>query len=142
VADDLSVRYCRAVQGDQLSRQNISSGYAFEDTYGYSRAVRVGNQVFVSGTTARPPQLGGDAYVQAKAALAMIAEALAKAGARMQHVVRTVVYVIDMADIEHVARAHLDVFDHIRPVSTLVQVSALTPASARVEIEATAIICD
>jgi enamine deaminase RidA (YjgF/YER057c/UK114 family) len=100
------VRYCRAVQGDQLSRQNISSGYAFEDTYGYSRAVRVGNQVLVSGTTARPPQLGGDAYVQAKAALAMIAEALAKAGAGMQHVVRTVVYVIDMADIEHVARAH------------------------------------
>jgi enamine deaminase RidA (YjgF/YER057c/UK114 family) len=125
-----------------LSRQNISSGYPFEDTYGYSRAVRVGNQVFVSGTTARPPQLGGDAYVQAKAALAMIAEALAKAGAGMQHVVRTVVYVIDMADIEHVARAHSEVFDQIRPVSTLVQVSALTPAFARVEIEATAIICD
>ncbi len=125
-----------------MSRQNISSGYAFEDTYGYSRVVRVGNQVLVSGTTARAPQLGGDAYVQAKAALAMIAEALAKAGAGMQHVVRTVVYVIDMADIEHVARAHSEVFDQIRPVSTLVQVSALTPASARVEIEATAIICD
>lgn len=125
-----------------MSRQNISSGYGFEDVYGYSRAVRVGNQVLVSGTTARAPQLGGDAYVQAKAALAMIAEALAKAGAGMQHVVRTVVYVIDMADIEHVARAHSEVFDQIRPVSTLVQVSALTPASARVEIEATAIICD
>jgi enamine deaminase RidA (YjgF/YER057c/UK114 family) len=54
-----------------LSRQNVSSGYDFEDIYGYSRAVRVGNQVFVSGTTARPPQLGGDAYVQAKAALAV-----------------------------------------------------------------------
>ena len=125
-----------------MSRQNISSGYGFEDAYGYSRVVRVGNQVLVSGTTARAPQLGGDAYVQAKAALAMIAEALAKAGAGMQHVVRTVVYVIDMADIEHVARAHSEVFDQIRPVSTLVQVSALTPASARVEIEATAIICD
>ena len=125
-----------------MSRQNVSSGYAFEDTYGYSRAVRVGNQVFVSGTTARPPQLGSNAYVQAKAALAIIADALAKTGAGMQHVVRTVVYVIDMADTEHIARAHSEAFDQIRPASTLVQVGALTPASARVEIEATAIICD
>ncbi|TAI60703.1 Rid family hydrolase, partial [Bradyrhizobium sp. Leo170] len=89
-----------------MLRQNISSGYAFEDTYGYSRAVRVGNQVFVSGTTARPPQLGGDAYGQAKAALAIIADALAQTGAGMHHVVRTVVYVIDMADTQHIARAH------------------------------------
>jgi len=125
-----------------LSRQNVSSGYAFEGIYGYSRAVRVGNQVFVSGTTARPPQLDGDAYCQAKAALAMIADALAKTGAGMQHVVRTVVYVIDVADTQHVARAHSDVFGQIRPASTLVQVSSLTPASARVEIEATAIVCD
>jgi enamine deaminase RidA (YjgF/YER057c/UK114 family) len=125
-----------------LSRQNIASGYAFEDAYGYSRAVRVGNQVFISGTTARPPQLGSNAYVQAKAALAIIADALAKTGARMQHVVRTVVYVIDMADTEYIARAHSEAFDQIRPASTLVQVGALTPASARVEIEATAIICD
>jgi enamine deaminase RidA (YjgF/YER057c/UK114 family) len=125
-----------------LSRQNISSGYTFEDTYGYSRAVRVGNQVFVSGTTARPPQLGADAYVQAKAALATIADALTKTGAGMQHVVRTVVYVIDMADTQHIARAHSEAFDQIRPATTLVQVSALTPAAARVEIEATAIICD
>jgi enamine deaminase RidA (YjgF/YER057c/UK114 family) len=125
-----------------LLRQNISSGYALEDAYGYSRAVRAGNQVFVSGTTARPPELGGDAYAQAKAALAIIADALAQIGAGMQHVVRTVVYVVDMADTQHIARAHSEVFDQIRPVSTLVQVGALTPASARVEIEATAIICD
>jgi enamine deaminase RidA (YjgF/YER057c/UK114 family) len=125
-----------------LPRQNISSGYGFEDAYGYSRAVRVGNQVFVSGTTARPPELGGDAYTQAKAALAIIADALAKTGAGMQHVVRTAVYVVDMADIQHIARAHSVAFDQIRPVSTLVQVGALTPASARVEIEATAIVCD
>src|SRR6516225_1453797 len=126
----------------RLSRQTVSSGYAFEDIYGYSRAVRVGNQVFVSGTTARPPQLDGNAYLQAKASLAIIAEALAKTGAGMQHVVRTVVYVIDMADTQHVARAHSEAFDQIRPASTLVQVGALTPASARVEIEATAIISD
>jgi enamine deaminase RidA (YjgF/YER057c/UK114 family) len=125
-----------------LPRKNISSGYAFEDVYGYARAVRVGNQVFVSGTTARAPQLDGDAYVQAKAVLAIIAEALAETGAGMQHVVRTVAYVVDMADTHHVARAHSEAFDQIRPVSTLVQVSALTPPSARVEIEATAIIHD
>ena len=125
-----------------MSRQNVSSGYDFEDIYGYSRAVRVGNHVFISGTTARPPQLDGDAYLQAKAALAIIADALAKVGAGMQHVVRTVVYVVDMADAQHIARAHSEAFDQIRPASTLVQVSALTPATVRVEIEATAIICD
>jgi enamine deaminase RidA (YjgF/YER057c/UK114 family) len=125
-----------------LLRQNISSGYALEDAYGYARAVRVGNQVFVSGTTARPPELGGDAYAQAKAALMIIADALAQIGAGMQHVVRTVVYVTDMADTQHIARAHSEAFDQIRPASTLVQVGALSPASARVEIEATAIVCD
>lgn len=125
-----------------MSRQNVSSGYAFEDTYGYSRAVHIGNQVFVSGTTARAPDLDGDAYVQAKAALAIVARALAETGAEMRHVVRTVVYVIDMADAQHVARAHSEAFDQVRPASTLVQVSALAPASARVEIEATAIVLD
>ena len=125
-----------------MVRQNIPSGYAFEDAYGYSRAVRVGAQIFVSGTTARSPDLDGDAYVQAKAALKIIADALAEAGAGLQHVVRTVVYVIDMADIPHIARAHSEAFDLIRPVSTLVQINALTPASARIEIEATAIVCD
>jgi enamine deaminase RidA (YjgF/YER057c/UK114 family) len=125
-----------------LSRQNVPSGYAFEDEYGYSRAVRVGHQVFVSGTTARDPELGGDAYVQAKAVLAIIAGALAEAGAGLQHVVRTVVYVIDIADLHLIARAHLEAFDKFRPASTLVQVGALTPASARVEIEATAIVSD
>ncbi|MBR0963244.1 RidA family protein [Bradyrhizobium diazoefficiens] len=123
-----------------VTRRNISSGYAFEDTYGYSRAVRVGNQVSVSGTTARPPHLDGDAFLQATAALALIADALTEADAGMRHVVRTVVYVIDMADTAHVARAHSEAFDAVRPASTLVQVSALTPASARVEIEVTAII--
>lgn len=125
-----------------MPRQNISSGYDFEDTYGYARAVRVGDQVFVSGTTARPPELGGDAYVQAKGALAIIADALAQAGAGMQHVVRTVVYAIDMADTQQIARAHSEAFDQVRPASTLVQVAGLTPSAARVEIEVTAIVCD
>ncbi|TWD80862.1 enamine deaminase RidA (YjgF/YER057c/UK114 family) [Kribbella amoyensis] len=123
-------------------RTNISSGYAYEETYGYSRAVRVGDQIFVSGTTARAPHLDGDAYEQAQAALATVADALAQAGASLEHVVRTVVYVRDMADADLVARAHSESFGDVRPASTIVQVSALTPATAKVEIEVTAILSD
>jgi enamine deaminase RidA (YjgF/YER057c/UK114 family) len=123
-----------------LTRTNFSSGYPFEDAYGYSRAVRVGNQIFVSGTTARAHHLDGDAYGQMIAALATVATALGEAGAELRHVVRTVVYVLDMADIPQVARAHEETFGQSRPASTLVQVAALTPGSARVEIEVTAVI--
>lgn len=123
-----------------MSRQNIASGYTYEDEYGYSRAVRVGTQVFVSGTTARPPHLDRDAYQQANAVLLILEEALAQAGAGLRHVVRTVVYVVDMADAPLVARAHAEAFGQVRPASTLVQVAALTPNSARVEVEATAVI--
>jgi enamine deaminase RidA (YjgF/YER057c/UK114 family) len=125
-----------------LIRTNFSSGYPFEDTYGYARAVRVGDQVFVSGTTARADHLDGDAYMQMMAAIATVAAALGEAGAELRHVVRTVVYVLDMADIHHIARAHEEAFGEARPASTLVQVAALTPTSARVEIEVTAIIHD
>lgn len=118
------------------------SGYPFEDSYGYARAVRVGDHVFVSGTTARPPALEGDTYVQMLGAIATVAEALAEAGAELRHVVRTVVYVLDMADAHHIARAHRETFGATRPASTLVQVAALTPAQALVEIEATAIVHD
>ena len=123
-----------------MSRQNITSGYAYEVEYGYSRAVRVGNQVFVSGTTARTPHLDGDAYDQAKAVLSIVEEALKEAGAALRHVVRTVVYVVDMADAPLVACAHAETFGEVRPASTLVQVAALTPGTARVEVEVTAII--
>ena len=125
-----------------MTRTTISSGYPFEDTYGYSRAVRVGNQVFVSGTTARAPHLDGDAYAQMTGAIATIAAALREAGAELRHVVRTVVYVVDMADAPLVARAHHEAFGAVRPASTLVQVAALTPASARIEIEVTAVVSD
>jgi enamine deaminase RidA (YjgF/YER057c/UK114 family) len=125
-----------------LSRTNISSGYPFEDTYGYSRAVRVGDQVFVSGTTARAPHLDGDAYRQMTGAVATVAAALREAGADLRHVVRTVIYVVDMADAALVARAHQEAFGTVRPASTLVQVAALTPASARIEIEVTAVVHD
>jgi len=125
-----------------LTRTNFSSGYAFEDEYGYSRAVRVGDQVFVSGTTARAHHLEGDAYQQMIAAIAIVAAALGEAGAELRHVVRTVVYVVDLADVHQVARAHEEAFGQSRPASTLVQVAALTPTSARVEIEVTAVIHD
>ena len=122
-----------------MIRTNFSSGYPLEDTYGYSRAVRVGNQIFVAGTTARDHHLEGDAYNQM---IATIAAALGEAGAELRHVVRTVVYVLDLADVHLIARAHEETFGRSRPASTLVQVAALTPASARVEIEVTAVIHD
>jgi enamine deaminase RidA (YjgF/YER057c/UK114 family) len=125
-----------------LIRKSITSGYPFEDSYGYARAVRVGDHVFVSGTTARAPALEGNAYVQMSGAVAIVVEALAEAGAELRHVVRTVVYIIDMADVPHIARAHRETFGAAPPASTLVQVAALTPAQARVEIEVTAIIHD
>jgi enamine deaminase RidA (YjgF/YER057c/UK114 family) len=123
-------------------RKSVASGYPFEDSYGYARAVRVGDHVLVSGTTARPPHLDGDAYLQMTAAIATIAVALDEVGAELRHVVRTVVYVVDMADADHVARAHRQAFGASRPASTLVQVAALTPANALVEVEVTAIVHD
>ena len=125
-----------------MIRKSFSSGYPFEDVYGYARAVRVGDHVFVSGTTARPPHLDGDAYQQMTSAIAIVAAALGEAGAELRHVVRTVVYILDMADARHVARAHGETFGGSRPASTLVQVAALTPDQARVEIEVTAVIHD
>ncbi|HEX4242346.1 MAG TPA: Rid family hydrolase [Steroidobacteraceae bacterium] len=125
-----------------MIRKNISSGYAFEDSYGYSRAVRVGDQVFVSGTSARPPHLEGDTYVQLQDAIRTVGASLADAGAELRHVVRTVIYVVDMGDAVAVARAHNEAFGDARPASTLVAVSSLTPTSARVEIEVTAVVHD
>jgi enamine deaminase RidA (YjgF/YER057c/UK114 family) len=125
-----------------LTRTNVSSDYPLEDVYGYSRAVRVGDQVFVSGTTARGAELDRDAYRQMMDAIAIVTAALGEAGAELRHVVRTVVYISDMTDADHVARAHREMFGAAPPASTLVQVVALTPASARVEIEVTAIVHD
>ena len=125
-----------------MIRTSILSGYLFEAIYGYARAVRVGDHVFVSGTTARPPHLDGDAYKQMTGAIATVAAALGDAGAELRHLVRTVVYILDMTDAHHVARAHREAFGDARPASTLVQVAALTPASALVEIEVTALVHD
>jgi enamine deaminase RidA (YjgF/YER057c/UK114 family) len=125
-----------------VARSNIGSGYPFEDTYGYSRAVRVNDHVFVSGTTARGAALEQGAYAQACMILSLIETTLAQAGAEMRHVVRTVAYVTDLACEAEVARAHREAFGSIRPASTLVQVGALTPSGARVEFEVTALIAD
>jgi enamine deaminase RidA (YjgF/YER057c/UK114 family) len=124
-------------------RRHIRSGNPYENTYGYCRAVRVGNTIHVSGTTAQPPDVDGhDAYHQAVAALAIIQRALAEAGSGPEDVVRTVTYVTDIQDADLVARAHFEVFGDVRPAATLVEVSALVAPDLKVEIEAYAITGD
>ena len=119
-----------------IDRRNISSGGAYEGVFGYSRAVRAGNDVHVSGTCAPAGHEKSDAYVQARAAIAIIEKALSDAGASANDVVRTVVYLRDINDAEDVARAHLETFDKIRPASTLVQVTSMLRPWQKVEIEA------
>ncbi len=127
-----------------MPRQNIDSGTSWEGVAGYSRAVRVGDQVFVSGTTAHDAQGqlhgGDDAYAQAVYILTKIKAALEQVGGSLQDVVRTRAYVVRLDDWRDVARAHGEVFGQIRPANTLVQVAGLVDGGPLVEIEADAII--
>jgi enamine deaminase RidA (YjgF/YER057c/UK114 family) len=126
-----------------MTRKNISSGASWESTVGYSRAVRIGNLIEVAGTTAideRGEVVGrNDPYAQARYALEKIGRALGEAGAGFENVIRTRMFVTDIARWEEVGRAHGEIFRDIRPASTLVQVASLVRADLLVEIEATAV---
>ncbi|MDE3212032.1 MAG: RidA family protein [Bacteroidota bacterium] len=126
-----------------MERQLISSGAKWESVVGYSRAIRVGNLIEISGTTATDGdrvQAAGDVYGQTVYILEKIRQVLQEAGSRLEDVIRTRMYVTDISQWEQVAKAHGKFFGTIRPVTTMVEVSRLIQEDLLIEIEVTAII--
>jgi enamine deaminase RidA (YjgF/YER057c/UK114 family) len=123
-------------------RRSVSSGSPFEPKVGFSRAVRVGDRVLVSGTAPVWPDgsCDPDAEAQAKRCLEIVVEALREAGAGPEHIVRTRMYLVDPADQDSVARAHHAVFSEVRPAATMIVVGALLDPRWKVEIEAEAVV--
>ena len=124
-------------------RQNISSGAQWEDVVGYSRAVRIGNQIEVSGTVSLmegKPHAIGNAYEQTKQILKIIEESLQKAEASLEDVIRTRIFVTDISKWEEIGRAHGEVFGKIKPATSMVEVKKLISDEYLLEIEATALI--
>ncbi len=121
-----------------MSRLNIASGSQWEPLVGYSRAVRVGNLVYVAGTTANHPE--ADAYHQTREILQRIDDALRQAGATLADVVQTRMFVTDISRWEEYGRAHAEVFGAIRPVATMVEVNRLIDPRLLIEMEAIAVI--
>ena len=126
----------------ESQRRRATSGAPWEERFGYSRAIRAGNVVCVSGTVGRNADgsVPSDAYGQARRALEIVLAALADVGAAQEHVVRTRTFVTNMAYLDDVARAHHEIFGDVRPATSLVAVSALVDPAYLLEIEADAII--
>lgn len=132
----------RDMTSKATTRQKISSGGQYESVFGYSRAVRVGDHLHISGTCASPDYEHINAYEQAQAILVTVQKVLAEADMSVEDVVRTVVYLRDINDAPIVAKAHSEIFDGIRPASSLIQVDSMLRPWQKVEIETYAIVAD